>query len=126
MPIGRNLHARDALADRTRPVQWLLTCLRRLHKPDQISMRRTRRDPRYLLSRPWEGTLSIPGDVVVERQDAERKELWVLSAVPAHREERLTLDLSGPRESFAVRVVESRPVLIDGCVRHRLRLAIVE
>jgi hypothetical protein len=91
-----------------------------------LPMRRTRRDQRYLLSSPWEGTLRVPGEVVIERRDETQRELWVLSGVPAHREELLTLDLSRPEESLSVRVVESRPVLIDGSVRHRLRLAIVD
>jgi hypothetical protein len=88
-------------------------------------MRRTRRDTRYLLSRPWEGTLRIPGDVIVERHDEEQNELWVLSTSPARREEQLRLSLSGPMRSIVVRVVESSPVLMEGNVRHRLRLAIV-
>ena len=50
-------------------------------------MRRTRRDPRFLVPRPWEGMLRIPGDVVVEQHDAELKELWVVSCEPARREE---------------------------------------
>jgi len=86
-------------------------------------IRRTRRDARYVLSRPWEGTLRIPGDVVVERHDEALNELWVVSTSPAHREEQLRLDLSG--QPLAVRVIESNPVLLDGVVRHRLRLAIV-
>ena len=89
-------------------------------------MRRTRRDPRYLVPRPWEGMLRIPGDVVVEQHDAEQKEFWVVSSEPVRREERLTLDLTPPGQSLTVRVVESRPVMMDGMVRHRLRLAIVE
>ena len=88
-------------------------------------MRRTRRDQRYLLSTPWEGMLRVPGEVVIEQHDEDQKELWVLSCEPAHREEVLTLDLSGPGPSLHVRVVESRPVMVDGLVRHRLRLAIV-
>jgi hypothetical protein len=88
-------------------------------------MRRTRRDTRYLLSRPWEGTLRIPGDVIVERHDEAQNELWVLSTAPAHREEQLRLNLSGRLNSVAVRVIESSPVLVEGIVRHRLRLAIV-
>lgn len=91
-------------------------------------MRRTRRDTRYLLSRPWEGLLGIVGDVVVERHDEKRREVWVVSALPAHPEEMLTLDLSGeePR-SMTVRVLESGPVVrVDGSIRHRLRLAIIE
>jgi hypothetical protein len=87
-------------------------------------IRRTRRDARYLLSRPWEGTLRIPGDVVVERRDDVLNELWVVSTSPAHRGERLRLELAG--QPIAVRVIESSPVLFDGVVRHRLRLAIVE
>ena len=87
-------------------------------------MRRRRRDPRYLLASPWEGTLRVPGDVVIERHDDARGQLWVLSAHPARREEVLTLDVSGPG-TLKVRVVESRPVLVDGGIRHRLRLAIL-
>jgi len=89
-------------------------------------MRRTRRDPRFLVPRPWEGMLRIPGDVLVEEHDAEQKELWVVSSEPVRREERLTLDLAPPGQSLTVRVVESKPVLMDGIVRHRLRLVIVD
>jgi hypothetical protein len=89
-------------------------------------MRRTRRDTRFLLPRPWEGILRIPGDVVVEEHDAEQKELWVVSSEPIRREELLTLDLASPGQSLTVRVVESKPVMMDGMVRHRLRLAIVD
>jgi hypothetical protein len=89
-------------------------------------MRRTRRDTRYLLSRPWEGSLRIPGDVVLERQDAETDQIWVLSTTPAHRDERLRLRLADSSASISVRVIESCPVLADGIVRHRLRLAILE
>jgi hypothetical protein len=78
-----------------------------------------------MLSSPWEGTLRVPGEVVIERHDQDSKELVVLSGAPAHREELLTLDLAPPGASLSVRVLESRPVLIDGSVRHRLRLAVV-
>ncbi len=86
-------------------------------------MRRTRRDQRYLLSSPWEGTLRIPGNVVIERHDEEQNELSVISSAPARREEMLTLDVSGQR--WNVRVVDSKPMLVDG-IRHRLRLAVTE
>jgi hypothetical protein len=91
-------------------------------------MRRSRRHTRYLLSRPWEGLLGIAGDVAVEQLDEQRREFWVVSAMPAHPEELLTLDLSGQdRGRMTVRVLESRPVvLVDGSMRHRLRLAVVE
>jgi hypothetical protein len=87
-------------------------------------MRRTRRDQRYLLSSPWEGTLRIHGDVVIERHDEEQNQLSVISDVPARREEMLTLDVAG--QSWNVRVVDSKPILVDGVVRHRLRLAVTE
>jgi len=50
-----------------------------------------------------------------------------VSAAPAHRDELLTLDAtgSGPLKTMKVRVANSVPVVVDGIVRHRLRLAIV-
>ena len=101
----------------------------RTPRPSSPPMRRSRRDTRYLLSRPWDSTLRVPGDVIVERRDDTHNELWVLSAAPAHREERLRLDLPGMADtsaSLSVRVVESRPVMADGVVRHRLRLAVLD
>ena len=88
-------------------------------------MRGTRRDSRFALSPPWEGSLRIPGDVVVERYSGD--EIWVVSSSPAHVDELLTLDLtgSGPVVTIKVRVVESVPMLSDGVVRHGLRLAIL-
>jgi hypothetical protein len=88
-------------------------------------MRGTRRDPRFALSVPWEGSLRVPGDVTVERYSGN--EVWVVSATPARVGEVLTLDLtgSGPAVTINVRVVESTPVLMDGTVRHGLRLLVV-
>jgi hypothetical protein len=84
-----------------------------------------RRDQRFTLSVPWEGALRVPADVVIERYG--EKEVSVMSNAPAHRDEVLTLDASGsePPVTLNVRVTSSVPVLIDGVVRHRLRLAIV-
>jgi hypothetical protein len=77
------------------------------------------------LTVPWEGALRVPTDVVVERQTAN--EVWVVSPAPAHRNELLTLDTTGsePPAAMSVRVADSVPVVVDGVVRHRLRLAIV-
>ncbi len=88
-------------------------------------MRGQRRDPRFGLSVPLEGSLRIPGDVVVEQWGGG--EVWVVSSAPAGAGELLTLDLTGagPPVTMSVRVVESVPVLVDGVVRHGLRLAIV-
>ena len=56
-------------------------------------------------------------------------EVSVVSTAPAHRDELLTLDAAGVGSdratTLSVRVKESVPVLVDGVVRHRLRLAIV-
>lgn len=89
-------------------------------------MRGRRRDRRFTLSAPWEGQLRVPTDVVVERFDEE--EVWVVSTAPALRDEMLTLDAigSGAPMTINVRVSGSVPVLVDGVVRHRLRLAIVK
>jgi len=87
-------------------------------------MRGRRRDPRFALTVPWEGSLRLPGDVTIERRSDS--EVWVVSAVPAHRGERLSLEVMGPGPPviLEVRVVDSTPVLVDGVVRHGLRLAI--
>ena len=85
-----------------------------------------RRDQRFTLSVPWEGSLRVPADVVIEQYG--EKEVSVMSTAPAHRDEMLTLDETGsePTVTMNVRVTSSVPVLVDGVVRHRLRLAIVD
>ena len=86
-----------------------------------------RRDQRFTLSVPWEGALRVPTDVTIERYD--ERELWVVSTAPAHRDEMMTLDAigsDGPVETMNVRVKDSVPLLVDGVMRHRLRLAIVD
>ena len=74
---------------------------------------------------PMEGSLRVAGDVVVERCTAQ--EIWVVSSSPARQDEVMTLDLTEFERPVVVnvRVVESVPVLVDGVVRHGLRLAIV-
>ena len=121
----RIVHADNHLANRLNGAHSLLPRLRLAHYEYLEIMRGSRRDPRFALSVPWEGSLRIPGDVVVER--CSGREVWVVSTSPAHRGELLTLDLagSGPPMTMSVRVVDSVPVPIDGGVRHRLRLAIV-
>jgi hypothetical protein len=65
-------------------------------------------------------------DVVVDR--GERHELLAITHSAAIVGEELSLDLMGGGHSIAikVRVVESRPVIVDGMVRHRVRLALPE
>jgi hypothetical protein len=65
-------------------------------------------------------------DVVVNR--TSRDEVMAVSQAPGVVGETLTLDLMGGGVAVAlrVRVVESRPVIINGSVRHRLRLGLLE
>ena len=71
--------------------------------------------------------MRVPADVVIEEYGEH--EVSVVSTAPAHRDELMTLDATGtgsePSVTMNVRVTESVPVLVDGVMRHRLRLAIV-
>jgi hypothetical protein len=64
-------------------------------------------------------------DVVVQR--TEQEELLAISHAAGVVGEEMTLDLMGSGTTLALRVnvVESRPVIIDGAVRHRIRLRMV-
>jgi hypothetical protein len=64
-------------------------------------------------------------DVVVHR--AERDELQAVSHVPAVAGEDMTLDLMGAGTTLGlkVRVIDSRPVMVEGAVRHRIRLTVL-
>ena len=64
-------------------------------------------------------------DVVIHRTD--REELQAVSHVPAVAGEDMTLDLMGAGATLGlkVRVIDSRPVMVDGAVRHRIRLTVL-
>jgi hypothetical protein len=85
-----------------------------------------RSHPRFAVASPWSGAIRILRDVVVDRM--ERDELLAVSNAAAVVGEALSLDLIGGGRNIAikVRVIDSRPVIIDGTVRHRLRLALPE
>jgi hypothetical protein len=53
-------------------------------------------------------------------------ELLAISQVPAAAGEELSLDLiaAGANLPLKVRVVESRPVIVNGVLRHRIRLTV--
>jgi hypothetical protein len=61
---------------------------------------------------------------VLVQTTANDGELVALSSVPASIDERLVLDIAGGSgfASVLVTVVGSRPVMIDGTMRHELRL----
>jgi hypothetical protein len=85
-----------------------------------------RSHPRFAVANPWEGAVRILRDVVVDR--TSRDEVMAVSQAPGVLGETMTLDLMGGglSQMFRVRVLESRPVIIAGAVRHRLRLELLE
>ena len=85
-----------------------------------------RRHERFAMGGQWEGALRLRRDVAVE--SLVDGALAVISDVPGVADEILTLDLIGARtaESLTVQVLESRPVVMDGSVRHSLRLAVLD
>ena len=64
-------------------------------------------------------------DVVIHRTTGE--ELQAVSHVPAVAGEEMTLDLMGAGATLGlkVRVIDSRPMMVEGSVRHRIRLALL-
>jgi hypothetical protein len=84
-----------------------------------------RSHPRFSVSDPWVGTMRVLRDVIVDRSDTE--ELLAVSHVPCIVGEKMSLDLLGAGESLrlTVQVLESRPLVVDGAVRHRIRLGLV-
>lgn len=86
-----------------------------------------RRDKRYRLTEPAECVLRIFPDVVV--QQSERDEWIALSREAAVTGETLVLDVvltdadvGDMRQRFPVYVIDSQPVVVNGDVRHRIRL----
>jgi hypothetical protein len=83
-----------------------------------------RSDKRFRLTEPADGVVRCYRDVMVERQGHE----WIaIGREPAVTGETLVLDVVDPDEGapqgrFVVCVIESRPVIVDGDVRHRIRL----
>ena len=65
-------------------------------------------------------------DVVIE--NGVDGTLAVISDAPGVPEEILTLDLIGTRTStsLTVQVLDSRPVIVEGAVRHSLRLSVLD
>ena len=77
---------------------------------------------RFTLTLSAEGMLRILRDVIVQR--SPNNEWIAISREPGVTGETVVLDLGSAEVPirFTVRVVESRPVVVDGAVRHRLRL----
>lgn len=78
---------------------------------------------RYVMTTPWDGSMRVLRDVVIHRDGEGR--LSAVSHVPAVVGEEMTLDLmtAGSTVGLRVRVIDSRPVMVDGSMRHRISLS---
>jgi hypothetical protein len=85
--------------------------------------RRRRRDQRFALSHAPLGTLAVLERVDLEWSDDREFVITTRTAAAAGGE--VTLHLSGETETVSVRgrVIESRLVVLDGDVRHQVRVA---
>jgi len=86
-----------------------------------------RRDKRFRLTEPAAGALRVFPDVVVHQAGTDE---WIgISRQPAFAGETLVLDVvqfdaveGEIHRRLPVWVIESRPVIVDGDMRHRIRL----
>jgi len=76
------------------------------------------------VANPWSGAVTLLSDVLVNR--TQMHELLIISNSAGVTDEELSLDVygGGDKVSLKVRVLDSRPVIVDGTVRHRVRLSI--
>jgi len=80
--------------------------------------------PRFDINPSSEGVLRVLRDVVIQR--AHDKDLLVIGREAGVVGEIMTIEIAEPGASGAeVQVVESLPVIVDGTVRHSLRLRLV-
>jgi hypothetical protein len=94
-------------------------------------MRDRRRDKRYSLNEPIAGVVRMFRDVIVRQHGSDE---WIaISREAAVTGETLLLDLpdhedsdGDPGRRLPVCVIESRPVIVDGEMRHRLLLHVSE
>jgi hypothetical protein len=81
-----------------------------------------RRTTRFMLDTPVDATLCVHHPVVVDSFAGE--EMWITSEFPAARHELYAFSRVGsnPTSNFRLRVEECEPVVVNGSVRHRVRL----
>ena len=85
-----------------------------------------RRARRIAIREGAEGTLFLCEDIVVER--ISKTEITVLSSVGVTQGEELRLWLhhpDGDSEAIVAKAIERTPALVDGMVRHRVRLSVL-
>ena len=83
-----------------------------------------RSHPRFAVATPWDGAMRVLRDVTILRSESD--ELHAVSHVPGISGEEMTLDLMGAGSTLGlkVKVIDSRPMMVEGAVRHRIRLAV--
>jgi hypothetical protein len=81
---------------------------------------------RFAVLKPWDGGVSVPRDVAI--QEHASGSLMVVTRLPVVAGETLMLDVSGGGTSatLRVRVMDSRPVTVDGVLQRALRLTVVD
>lgn len=86
-----------------------------------------RRHARFAVVQPWEGTLRVLREVTVV-EDTDLRGLLVFSHAFGVPGEVVALELAGAGTlaRLIVCVTESRPVVVDGVVRHSLRLTVLD
>lgn len=80
-----------------------------------------RSHPRFAVLASPQGILRVMGDVVLESQTSEQ--IVVVSRHPGVPGE--TVSVQSPHESETIvmaQVLESQPVVVDGIIRHHMRL----
>ncbi len=83
-----------------------------------------RREARFLPPSPWNAALQTVEDVVLEQADGG--DVWVLGEIPGRRGDFLTLEVATGGLRMNVQVMDSDPVLVDGGLRHRTRLHVLD
>ena len=85
-----------------------------------------RSHPRFTVATPWDGAVRVLRDVVIRRIGPH--ELLAISQTPGLVGEDMTLDVTGGGASLGMRVkvLKSAPMLFNGAVRHRIRLALLD
>lgn len=81
-----------------------------------------KRDMRFRFMEPTDGAVSVLRDVIVRREGDDG---WIaISREAASAGETLVLDVDEDEtpQRYTVCVVESRPLIVDGDMRYRIRL----
>lgn len=80
---------------------------------------------RFAVSPAVEGVVRVLRDVMVQQNGDQ--ELTVISREPGVLDECMALEIGESAEGVSMRVAvaESRPLIMDGSVRHRLRLRVI-